>query len=209
MAVWSLFLQNDSEGPTFIFCTTYALQRFLTQADRYSYAWGPVLNNRGDLVFIGEFTPPPGVRAARGIYLHSRGISTPIALSSDVMPDGGKIVTVNPARVVGNYSLNNRGDVSFNTSLENGESAFYVYSQHEYHRIVGTGAVIPGIGTIYSVTNFLVNGGILNDRGQILFWATLMDGRGVMLLATPERPELPSAARPTAGLFSPFAARIR
>ena len=102
------------------------------------------------------------------------------------MPDGGKILTVNPARVVANYSLNNRGDISFNASLKNGGSAFYVYSEGGYHRIAGTGMVIPGVGTISSVSNFLVNGGILNDSGQIFFWATLTDGRGVMLLATPQ-----------------------
>ena len=156
------------------------------QSDRFAYAWGPVLNNRGDLVFIGELTPLPGVRAPRGIYLHSQGITTPIALPGDVMPDGGKILTVNPARVVANYSLNNRGDISFNASLKNGGSAFYVYSEGGYHRIAGTGMVIPGVGTISSVSNFLVNGGILNDSGQIFFWATLTDGRGVMLLATPQ-----------------------
>src|ERR1700761_925491 len=35
MVVWSLLLQDDSEGPPFIFCTACALQRFLTQAARF------------------------------------------------------------------------------------------------------------------------------------------------------------------------------
>ena len=91
----------------------------------------------------------------------------------------------NPAGVVGNYGLNNRGDVSFNASLENDESAFYVYSQRELHLVAGTGTVISGVGTVSSVTNFLANGGILNDSGQIFFWATMTDGKGVLLLATP------------------------
>src|SRR5205823_13807156 len=46
MAVWSLFLQNDSEGPTFIFCTTYALQRFLTQADQFICGVAPSITAR-------------------------------------------------------------------------------------------------------------------------------------------------------------------
>ena len=154
-------------------------------ATTYRYAWGPVLNNRGDLVFMGDLTPLPGVRANRGIFLYSRGINTPIALPGDTMPDGRKIATVNPAHVIGNYSLNNHGDVSFNASLENGESAFYIYSQGLLHLAFGTGTIIPNVGTISSVASLLINGGMLNDSGQIFFWATLTDGRGVLLLATP------------------------
>jgi len=47
MAVWSLLLQDGSEGPTFIFCTARAFPRFLTQADRFILGfpidYGPVL----------------------------------------------------------------------------------------------------------------------------------------------------------------------
>src|SRR3954467_12450884 len=42
MAVWSLLLQDDSEGPTFIFCTAHALQRFLTQAVRFIFGVAPI-----------------------------------------------------------------------------------------------------------------------------------------------------------------------
>lgn len=34
------------------------------------------------------------------------------------MPDGRELVTLNPAWLPGNYSLNNHGDVSFNASLK-------------------------------------------------------------------------------------------
>ena len=44
------------------------------------------------------------------------------------------------------------------------------------------------VGTISSVIGEESSGGILNDSGQVLFWATLTDGRGVLLLATPARP---------------------
>jgi hypothetical protein len=145
-----------------------------------------MLNNRGDLLFMGDLKPPNGLRAVRGIFLYARGVTTPIALPGDIMPDGRRVVTVNPAHTIGNYSLNNLGDVCFNASLENGESAVYVYSQGFLHMAAGTGTVIRDVGTISTVTNLLqVNGGILNDSGQILFWATMTDGRGVLLLATP------------------------
>ena len=48
----------------------------------------------------------------------------------------------------------------------------------------GQGTVLPGIGTVASVGSATINGGILNDSGQILFWATLVDGKGVLLLAS-------------------------
>ena len=153
---------------------------------RYYFAWGPLLNNRGDLIFMGDLLPSHGLRASRGIFLHSGGLTVPIAVPADIMPDGRKILTVNPSLTIGNYFLNNHGDISFNASLENGESAFYVYSQGLLHLAAGTGTVIPGEGTISSVGSFLGNGGALNDSGQIFFWATLTDGKGVLLLATPD-----------------------
>jgi len=153
---------------------------------RYYFAWGPLLNNRGDLIFMGDLLPSQGLRASRGIFLHSGGLTVPIAVPGDIMPDGRKVLTVNPSLTIGNYFLNNHGDISFNASLESGESAFYIYSQGLLHLAAGTGTVIPGEGAISSVGNFLGNGGALNDSGQIFFWATLTDGKGVLLLATPD-----------------------
>jgi len=67
-------------------------------AGKYLYACGPELNNRGDLIFMGELTPRPGVTKARGIYLHSSSVTVPIALPGDVMPDGRRFVMVKPSR---------------------------------------------------------------------------------------------------------------
>src|SRR5262249_32583716 len=39
----------------------------------YRWAWGAVLNNTGEILFMGELMPPPGVGSARGIFLRSRG----------------------------------------------------------------------------------------------------------------------------------------
>ena len=102
------------------------------------------------------------------------------------MPDGRKILTVNPASSAGNYTLNNLGEVSFNAALEGGESGLYVHLRGATHLVVGTGTVIPGVGEVADVSGLI--GGILNDAGQIFFWATLKDGRGVLLLATPSAP---------------------
>ena len=151
---------------------------------RYRSAWGPVLNDRGDIVFMGDLTPRPDFQRVAGIFLYSGVGTVAIARPGDAMPGGGKIRTVNPTNLTGNFSLNNRGDVSFNAVLDNGETGLFVHSQGSLHVVARTGTMIPGIGRIASVTG-LVNGGTLNDSGQVFFWVTLTDGSGVLLLATP------------------------
>ena len=53
MAVWSLLLQDGSEGPTFIFCTACALLRFLTQADQFIVGVAPI--DYGPLLLLMPF----------------------------------------------------------------------------------------------------------------------------------------------------------
>src|SRR5205085_12230990 len=117
----------------------------------YRGAWGPTVNNSGDVVFMGDLTPPPGLNSARGIFRYSRGVTSLIARPGDTMPDGRKILTVNPPSSAGNYSLNHRGEVSFNAALEGGESGLYVYSKGAAHFVAGTGTSIPGVGAIADV----------------------------------------------------------
>ena len=74
MAVWSLFLQNDSEGPTFIFCTTRALQRFLTQADQFIYGVAPSITARSFSACPSDstsrWTPCPPENCERWLQVH-------------------------------------------------------------------------------------------------------------------------------------------
>jgi hypothetical protein len=51
----------------------------------FHWAWGPIMNNNGDIVFMGELNPS----VVRGIYLHSKGTTVPIARPGDAMPGGG------------------------------------------------------------------------------------------------------------------------
>jgi hypothetical protein len=62
----------------------------------------------------------------------------------------------------------------------------YVHSRGALHLVAGTGTLIPGTGTVADVSGLV--GGVLNDASQVFFWATLKDGRGVLLLATPSVP---------------------
>ncbi|MCC6628689.1 MAG: hypothetical protein IT340_14965 [Chloroflexi bacterium] len=163
----------------------------------YRLAFGTRLNNRGEVAFVGDLTPAPGALQHSGIFLYARGTTRAIARPGDAMPGGGVMVTTTQGPPA--YSLNNRGDVTVGASLDtNGDdtadaAGMYVTSQSGLRLVARTGTVIPGLGTIAYLSNpgdpSLINlaGGILNDSGQILLQATLTDGRGVLLIASPHR----------------------
>lgn len=161
----------------------------------YRLAFGPRLNNRGEVAFIGDLTPAPASLEQLGIFLYSKGTTRAIARPGDTMPGGGTMVTAATAPLA--YHLNNRGDVSFAVSLDTDGDAIadaaglYVAGPSGLRLVARTGTVIPGLGTIdyvsfpgdASLVNFA--GAVINDNGQIFFQATLTDGRGVLLIAAP------------------------
>lgn len=99
-------------------------------------------------------------------------------------------------------SLNNAGEVVFNAVLDTNtggipDTGLYVWSHGSVRLVARAGTVIAGVGTIsVTTTNVAIippppQGslfpltGVINDRGQVLFGATLTDGTGVLLIATP------------------------
>jgi hypothetical protein len=113
------------------------------------------------------------------------------------MPGGGGVTFI--SALDWNAGLNNRGEVAFATGLDNGEEGLYTYSRGSIDLVAKTGTVIPGVGTIFSLemgnpivsgsppaaVGWPTSGSQLNDRGQIFFGCTLTDGRGALVLATP------------------------
>jgi hypothetical protein len=162
----------------------------------------PVINASGDIAFVGDITPcPPNtnpcpINNPLAVYFNSGQTTVAVARPGDLMPGGGKFVTSG----FGTY-VNNAGEVAFAAALDrNGavESGLYVWSHGSVRLVARTGTVIPGIGTIGQLSTgvmiipppppgtFYPGGGPINNRGQILFGATLSDGTtGVLLLATP------------------------
>jgi len=162
----------------------------------------PVINDSGDIAFVGDITPCPPhtspcpINNPLAVYFNSGHTTQAVALPGDSMPGGGKFVTSG----FGTY-VNNAGEVAFAAALDrNGvvESGLYVWSRGSVRLVARTGTVIPGIGTIGQLSTgvaiipppppgtFYPAGGPINNRGQILFGATLSDGKtGVLLLATP------------------------
>ena len=168
----------------------------------FRQAYSPVMNNRGEIVFLGDLTPPPDGNLVLGVYLHSRGATIPIAKPGDSMPGGGHLVSA--SNVGGSQiHINNPGDVVFNAVLDtdvNGDgipdTGLYEWSHGTLRLVARTGTVIPGVGTIANLVMGVIlippppgftpnSGAVSNDRGQVLFGATLSDGSGVLLVATP------------------------
>lgn len=160
-----------------------------------------VMNDRGDIAFVGDLTAAPGANQSIGVFVYSGGVVSAVARPGDPMPGGGALV--NASLIGGNVHINNRGDVAFNGVLSidaDGDgtldTGLFVWSHGTTRLVAHTGTVIPGVGTILQLaaTQIIIppppivtpnSGAINNDRGQLLFQATLTDGRGVLLLATP------------------------
>jgi hypothetical protein len=168
----------------------------------FRQAFSPVMNNQGDVVFLGDLTPPPSSIEVIGVYLSAGGKTVAVARPGDPVPGGGHIVTA--STVSGNQTyINNRGDISFNAVLDTDvdgdgslDTGLFIWSQGTLHLVARTGTVLPGVGTIENLVMGTIiippppvlvpnSGAVSNDRGQVLFGATLEDGRGVLLVATP------------------------
>jgi hypothetical protein len=129
-------------------------------------------------------------------------VTIPVARPGNPMPGGGAFVTA--SNLAGwQIDVNNAGEVVFNATLDTDDNAdgvpdtgLFVWSHGSLRLVARTGTVIPDVGTVaHLVMNVVVfppptvfvpnSGATNNDRGQVVFGATLADGRGVLLLATP------------------------
>ena len=179
----------------------------------YRQAVSPVINDRGDIVFLGDLTPPPSARMVTGVYLYSGGQTIAVARPGDPMPGGGAFVTA--SNIIGwQIHVNDAGEVVFNATLDTDDNeddipdtGLYVWSHSSLRLVARTGTVIPGVGTIaHLVMNVLValespafvpnSGAHNNDRGQVVFGATLeKDEWKITRGAAPRHTEVAEARR--------------
>ena len=171
----------------------------------YRQAYSPVMNNRGDIVFVGDLTPAPNTNQVVGVFLNRGGMTIPVARPGDPMPGGGHFVTGSNILGIEQVHVNNPGEVAFNAILDtdvNGDgvpdTGLFVWSNGTLRLVARSGTVIPGVGTIAQLATAVTvipeplafpspnSGAITNDRGQVYFSATLTDGRGIHLVATPK-----------------------
>jgi hypothetical protein len=165
----------------------------------YRQAFGAVVNDLDDIVFTGDLTAAPDNLLTLGVFLNSKGQSSAVARPSDAMPGGGHFVTASQFPYAAR--INNARAISFVARLDTEtfndgvhDTGLYVRSGGNLQLVARTGTVIPGVGTIADINNSLYatldgpsffDEPAINDAGQILFEATLTDGTGVLLVATP------------------------
>ena len=93
----------------------------------------------------------------------------------------------------GDYDVNRAGTVVFEAALDTDANRRrsaglrdYASSGGRVSLVARSGTKVPGLGTILAVQSPVFLGGFygglaINDTGQVLFKATLDDGRGVLL----------------------------
>jgi hypothetical protein len=158
---------------------------------------GRLVNNSGAVAFGCNLEPVTATPERVGLFLQSKGTTSPIVVPGDAMPGGG---TLQAAGVADTFHLSNAQRVIFVAELESGEQGLYVWSRKSLSLIARTGTVVPGIGTIVELlAPDLVGAGNspfsigANERGDVLFTAAVDDGsatlKGVLLIATTEDPQ--------------------
>ncbi len=163
----------------------------------FQVAFEPVINNRGDIAFIGDLTPAPSFAEHLAVFLYSGGNLFAVARPGTPMPGGGTFRTA--SFFTQQHLINNRASVSFSAVLDQDtnrdgilDTGVYVWTNGRLQLVARTGTVIPDVGTIAHIKPpaladfpWSLGGGMINNRGQVLFAAALTDGRGVLLVATP------------------------
>jgi hypothetical protein len=159
------------------------------------------VNDLDDLVFTGDLTPAPDKLLSLGVFVNSAGQISAVALPGDPMPGGGHFVTA--SQFPFSNRINNSRTISFVARLDTqtfidgvGDTGLYVRSNGTLSLVARTGTDIPGVGTIAHINNPMLaeladapavffDEPAINASGQVFFEATLTDGTGVLLVATP------------------------
>lgn len=157
----------------------------------YRFAFGPILNKKGDIVFAGDLTPPPGTSGTVGVFLHRKGKTVPVARPGDAMPGGGNVVTTSGFAI--GYDINEHGEVAFFARLDTDagadgylDSGVYVWRKGKVRLVLRTGMTVPGFGTVDRVANGNdANGLAINDAGQIVMPVRFTSGQNSLVVATP------------------------
>lgn len=157
----------------------------------YRFAFGPVLDDKGNIVFSADLTPPPGSFATVGVFLHRKGQTVPVARPGDAMPGGGNIVST--SRYVTGYDMNNAGEVVFFATLDTDEAGhgyndtgIYIWKKGQVRLVLRTGMTIDDLGTVDRVANGGgANGLAINDSGQVVVPVGLTNGQNSIVIATP------------------------
>ena len=134
-------------------------------------SFGPILNNRGDIVFS-----PFLVGGGQGTYLYSNGTIIRIAGPGDATPDGDVFADTYYAWI------NDAGTIVFAADTYSGDYGVYEYAGGSLITVAHGGTVVPGFGPLLDAWSTPS----INASGQIAFSADMPDGTTMSFLATPQ-----------------------
>jgi hypothetical protein len=157
-----------------------------------STPFGPVINAKDDVVFVGDLTPAPERLQDLGVFLARNGAVVPIAVPGTEMPGGGHLVTT--AHQYGNWELNDNGVAAFSALLDTdtlgfgtNDTGLYRWRDGSLELVARTGMQVAGLGTLLSLSppNFVqpFSGALLNNKGRIVFQATFIAPAGSLVTA--------------------------
>lgn len=147
---------------------------------------GPMINNRGDVVFASSLTGTPGgFFGSSGVYLFSNGSLSRIVGPNDPSPDGGIFLDASFPSVKGN------GDIAFFAETSNFNFGVFLFHAGQITPVVLAGDVVNGQPIGFATQP------VLNNNGDIAFTATLFDGSNAIFVASgTARNASPSTAVP-------------
>lgn len=125
----------------------------------------PVINNRGTVAFEGTLNT-----GVRGIFTSFNGTINTIVDSSG------------PYSSFNFHSINNRDDIAFSAVLDTGVRGIFIGPNPVTDKVIEVGD--PLFGSTVADLSFYREG--LNDRGQLVFLATLANGKQVIAVASPQ-----------------------
>jgi hypothetical protein len=164
-------------------------------------------NNGGPLVRVADTLGPFGP-AYLYVAINDKGaVAYPAILEKGQAAEGNRgIVTVTdgrfttvadnrggPFRGFGPFvSINNKGAVAFDAALRSGETGIFTGPDPVADRVIAQGDPLLG-STVTKVDSYSREG--LNDKGEVVFLATLADGRQVLVRACPVSSEQKHGAK--------------
>jgi hypothetical protein len=155
----------------------------------FAYAFGPVINNAGDVLFVGAIKPDDPSGSHLGLFLYSKGKLVSVARPGNALPGGGHMASA--SFFTSNYDINETGQVVFNASINEGGQGLFAWSHGKLSLVAKTGRTLLADGGVIDYFDtqdrpvpLFAGGALNNDKGQILFGAKLTDGRKVLMVAT-------------------------
>jgi hypothetical protein len=162
----------------------------------FTVAFGGMINNSGQVAFVGALGSTD-LGQPCGVYSYHDAMLSAVARPGDPMPGGGDFVSTTCSAQ--GWGINNAGDICFGAQLNtvtNGipDTGVYCLVNGSLRLVARTGTTIPGVGTVAflgassqtigSNPDFRM-GGPTNNRGQVVLSATMTNGTGALLVASP------------------------